>query len=179
MYGLVCLAMAFLASLMGSVLSVSISKFRYWIVCLCGYLRVISEFPSTSPPGAISGLVVSLPLALWLGIGSIMYNNANAGPPAGPPPQCLNMSDFTTAATTAFATTTVAPPALTGLAKFYSLSYMWYTAHNAAVVVVVGLVVSFITGYTKGQDVDPRTIFPIMDYLLFFLPRRYRQKLHC
>lgn len=184
MYGLVCLAMAFLASLMGSVLSAALSIFGMVGGPLLGLFIVGMLFPWTNAIGAISGLAVSLPLALWLGIGSIMYNNANAGPPAGPPPQCLNMSDFTTAATTAFATTTVAtttvaPPALMGLAKFYSLSYMWYTAHNAAIVVVVGLVVSFITGYTKGRDVDPRTIFPIMDYLLFFLPRRYRQKLHC
>lgn len=29
---------------------------------------------------------------------------------------------------------------------FYSLSYMWYSAHNSTTVVLVGLVVSLLTG---------------------------------
>lgn len=33
-----------------------------------------------------------------------------------------------------------------GLEAFYSLSYMWYSAHNSATVVLVGLVVSLLTG---------------------------------
>lgn len=33
-----------------------------------------------------------------------------------------------------------------GVQALYSLSYMWYSAHNSATVVVVGLLVSFLTG---------------------------------
>lgn len=33
-----------------------------------------------------------------------------------------------------------------GLQKFYSLSYMWYSAHNSTTVILVGLLVSLITG---------------------------------
>lgn len=33
-----------------------------------------------------------------------------------------------------------------GLEAFYSLSYMWYSAHNSTTVVLVGLVVSLLTG---------------------------------
>lgn len=34
----------------------------------------------------------------------------------------------------------------TGVEALYSLSYMWYSAHNSATVVVVGLLVSLLTG---------------------------------
>lgn len=37
-------------------------------------------------------------------------------------------------------------PSPTGLQKFYSLSYMWYSAHNSTTVIVVGLLVSLLTG---------------------------------
>lgn len=33
-----------------------------------------------------------------------------------------------------------------GLQRLYSLSYMWYSAHNSTTVILVGLVVSLLTG---------------------------------
>ncbi|KFP00184.1 SC5A6 protein, partial [Oreotrochilus melanogaster] len=57
-----------------------------------------------------------------------------------------------------------------GLQKFYSLSYMWYSAHNSTTVVLVGLLVSLLTGPTPAADVDPRTIYPVLPRLLCCLP---------
>lgn len=37
-------------------------------------------------------------------------------------------------------------PSPTGLQRFYSLSYMWYSAHNSTTVIVVGVLVSLLTG---------------------------------
>lgn len=42
------------------------------------------------------------------------------------------------------------PPSPTGLEKFYSLSYMWYSAHNSTTVILVGLLVSLVTGECRG-----------------------------
>ncbi|NXR09426.1 SC5A6 protein, partial [Semnornis frantzii] len=68
----------------------------------------------------------------------------------------------------------------TGLQKFYNLSYMWYSAHNSTTVIVVGLLVSLLTGECRrwgGADsptpaaaVDPRTIYPVLPRLLCCLP---------
>lgn len=33
-----------------------------------------------------------------------------------------------------------------GLQRLYSLSYLWYSAHNSTTVIVVGLLVSLLTG---------------------------------
>ncbi|NXN32226.1 SC5A6 protein, partial [Nycticryphes semicollaris] len=62
------------------------------------------------------------------------------------------------------------------LEKFYSLSYMWYSAHNSTTVILVGLLVSLITGECQGGGptpaaaVDPRTISPVLPRLLCCLP---------
>ncbi|NXX61800.1 SC5A6 protein, partial [Scopus umbretta] len=63
----------------------------------------------------------------------------------------------------------------TGLQKFYSLSYMWYSAHNSTTVILVGLLVSLLTGELQGGPtpaaaVDPRTIYPVLPRLLCCLP---------
>ncbi|NXX76887.1 SC5A6 protein, partial [Urocolius indicus] len=61
----------------------------------------------------------------------------------------------------------------TGLQKFYSLSYMWYSAHNSTTVILVGLLVSLITGEcgpTPAAAVDSRTIYPVLPRLLCCLP---------
>lgn len=43
----------------------------------------------------------------------------------------------------------------TGVEALYSLSYMWYSAHNSTTVVVVGLLVSLLTGrHTWTQSVQ-------------------------
>ncbi|NXD87720.1 SC5A6 protein, partial [Halcyon senegalensis] len=61
-----------------------------------------------------------------------------------------------------------------GLQKFYSLSYMWYSAHNSTTVILVGLLVSLLTGEwwgpTPAAAVDPRTIYPVLPRLLCCLP---------
>lgn len=41
-------------------------------------------------------------------------------------------------------------PRPTGLQQFYSLSYLWYSAHNSTTVIVVGLIVSLLTGEAMG-----------------------------
>lgn len=47
-------------------------------------------------------------------------------------------------------------PRPAGLQALYSLSYMWYSAHNSTTVVLVGLVVSLLTG-TLGLGWGPTT----------------------
>ena len=46
---------------------------------------------------------------------------------------------------------TSALPRPTGLRRFYSLSYLWYSAHNSTTVIVVGLIVSLLTGKDVGS----------------------------
>uniref|UniRef100_A0A8C4Q8U8 Sodium-dependent multivitamin transporter n=1 Tax=Eptatretus burgeri TaxID=7764 RepID=A0A8C4Q8U8_EPTBU len=188
-YGLLCLVIAFIASYMGSVLQAAISIFGMLGGPLLGLFCAGMFFPWTNPLGALSGLLVGLVVALWLGIGSIMYQ---ASLPTIQPDislLCPNVttstplnytSGFTSTAPPLINSTDVAPSdGAVGLAKFYNLSYLWYAGFNGSVVVVVAVLISFLTGPMHAQDVDPATIFPLLYYLLFFLPKCCRQRLAC
>nr|XP_040016000.1 solute carrier family 5 member 6a [Gasterosteus aculeatus aculeatus]XP_040016001.1 solute carrier family 5 member 6a [Gasterosteus aculeatus aculeatus]XP_040016002.1 solute carrier family 5 member 6a [Gasterosteus aculeatus aculeatus]XP_040016003.1 solute carrier family 5 member 6a [Gasterosteus aculeatus aculeatus]XP_040016005.1 solute carrier family 5 member 6a [Gasterosteus aculeatus aculeatus] len=175
-YGLVCLAMAYLASIMGSVLQAAFSIFGMVGGPLLGLFCLGMFFPWANSTGAVVGLVAGLAMAFWIGIGSFVMRMSDSIP--------LNTTalplfdNMTTAVmTTVNATTPKLRPS--GVQALYSLSYMWYSAHNSTVVVVVGLLVSLLTGPMKEKDLTPGTVFPVLGTLLFFLPERYREKLCC
>lgn len=64
-----------------------------------------------------------------------------------------------------------------GLRQLYRLSYMWYSAVGCVVVIVAGLVTSFLTGATNPKELDPRLICPVFDLMFPWLPKDTRKKL--
>uniref|UniRef100_A0A8C6P2X8 Sodium-dependent multivitamin transporter n=1 Tax=Nothobranchius furzeri TaxID=105023 RepID=A0A8C6P2X8_NOTFU len=138
-YGLVCLAMAYIASIMGSVLQAAFSIFGMMGGPLLGLFCLGMFFPWANSVGAVVGLAAGLTMAFWVGIGSFVMRMSVISP--GLP---LN---------------TTAPPLLdsTTTSALYSLSYMWYSAHNSTTVVVVGLLVSLLTGtsWSRGPHTSP------------------------
>ncbi|KAM7395044.1 hypothetical protein PAMA_006679 [Pampus argenteus] len=182
-YGLVCLAMAYIASIMGSVLQAAFSIFGMVGGPLLGLFCLGMFFPWANAIGAVVGLAAGLAMAFWIGIGSFVMRMS--GPTPAPPlnstvsPLFGNMTTTVMTSLVTAATAATAKPRPTGVEALYSLSYMWYSAHNSTVVVVVGLLVSLLTGPMKEKELTPGTVFPVMATLLFFLPERYKQKLCC
>ncbi|XP_072794145.1 sodium-dependent multivitamin transporter isoform X2 [Vicugna pacos] len=136
-------------------------------------------FPCANPPGAIIGLLAGLIMAFWIGIGSIV-TSMNSGTAPSP----LNGSSFslpsnltTVTLATVMPSTTLSKP--TGLQRLYSLSYLWYSAHNSTTVIVVGLAVSLLTGGMRGRTLNPQTIYPVLPRLLALLPLSCQKRLHC
>ncbi|XP_060947081.1 sodium-dependent multivitamin transporter-like [Limanda limanda] len=174
-YGLVCLAMAYLASLMGSVLQAALSIFGMVGGPLLGLFCLGIFFPWANSIGALVGLFTGLAMAFWIGIGSMMMRmSASTAAPLLNTTALPLFENMTTAVMT-----TLVQPRPTGVEALYSLSYMWYSAHNSTTVVLVGLIVSFLTGPMKEKELTPGTVFPVLGTLLFFLPERYREKLCC
>uniref|UniRef100_A0A4W5NVD4 Sodium-dependent multivitamin transporter n=1 Tax=Hucho hucho TaxID=62062 RepID=A0A4W5NVD4_9TELE len=176
-YGLVCLAMAYLASLMGSVLQAAFSIFGMVGGPLLGLFCLGMFFPWANSTGAIVGLVAGLAMAFWIGIGNFVSRMAVPTP-------LLPIINSTTMPlpgnmTTAVMTTLITSIKPTGVQALYNLSYLWYSAHNSTTVVIVGLIVSLLTGPMKEKDLTPGTVYPVLGNLLFFLPERYREKLCC
>ncbi|XP_034435521.1 solute carrier family 5 member 6a [Hippoglossus hippoglossus] len=177
-YGLVCLAMAYIASLMGSVLQAAFSIFGMVGGPLLGLFCLGIFFPWANSIGALVGLFTGLAMAFWIGIGSfVMRMSASTSAPLLNTTALPLFGNMTTAVMTTLVST--AKPRPTGVEALYSLSYMWYSAHNSTTVVVVGLIVSFLTGPMKEKELTPGTVFPVLGTLLFFLPERYREKLCC
>ncbi|XP_074904900.1 sodium-dependent multivitamin transporter isoform X1 [Buteo buteo] len=176
-YGLLCLGMAYVSSMLGPVLQAAISIFGMVGGPLLGLFCLGMFFPCANPMGAVVGLLAGLAMAFWVGIGSLLHSMRGAPPPNSTvlPP----VGNLTTILATTLLAPTPAPQSPTGLQKFYSLSYMWYSAHNSTTVILVGLLVSLLTGPTPAAAVDPRTIYPVLPRLLCCLPQKYRQRLCC
>ncbi|XP_068436791.1 solute carrier family 5 member 6 isoform X1 [Clinocottus analis] len=177
-YGLLCIAMAFLTHLMDdSVLQVALKIFGMVGGPVLGLFCLGMFFPWANSTGALAGLGTGLALSFWIGIGSIVARGSGARPlPVG----CgaVLLSDNATAAIHgALRNVTLSRPS--GLNRLYSLSYMWYSAFNCFTVILTGLVVSFLTGPMKEEDVTPGTIYPLLGKLICFLPERLKKKLCC
>uniref|UniRef100_A0A3P8YTE1 Sodium-dependent multivitamin transporter n=1 Tax=Esox lucius TaxID=8010 RepID=A0A3P8YTE1_ESOLU len=179
LYGLLCLAMAYVTHLMSdSVLQAAFKIFGMIGGPLLGVFCLGLFFPQASSTGALVGLGSGLVMAFWVGIGSIL-TQTSGGPAAVSHFNCTTVQlsvNITAAIGTAVISTAGRP---TGLQRFYSLSFMWYSALNSFTVVITGLIVSFLTGPMKEDDVTPGTLYPLLANMLFFVPDHLRQKLCC
>lgn len=176
-YGLVCLAMAYIASMMGSVLQAAFSIFGMVGGPLLGLFCLGMFFPWANSIGAVVGLISGLAMAFWVGIGSFLMRMPNSS--TGPLLNTTIPPIFESTTAMSLLNVTTPKPRPTGVEALYSLSYMWYSAHNSTTVVVVGLLVSLLTGPMKEKQLTPGTVFPVLGWLLFILPERYREKLCC
>ncbi|KAJ8355414.1 hypothetical protein SKAU_G00182080 [Synaphobranchus kaupii] len=156
-YGLVCLVMAYIASLMGSVLQAALSIFGMVGGPLLGLFCLGMFFPWANSIGALVGLAAGLIMAFWIGIGSFV---ARLSPPTPLPPLNVTTGNMTTQVMTTLVSAITTKSRPTGLQAIYSLSYMWYSAHNSTTVVVVGLIVSLLTGPMKEKDITPGHCVP-------------------
>ena len=55
--------------------------------------------------------------------------------------------------------------------SLYELSYMWYSATGCATVVVVGLIVSVLTGMQDPRKLNPALICNTGSNIFWFLPK--------
>lgn len=149
LYGVVCVAVAFIAQFLGGVLQASLTIFGVVGGPLFGLFTLGMFTTRGNQRGAISGLTLGLVVSLWIGFGQ--------------PKEPLKMLDFSTEDCSAFngniTTGSHLPlmyptlPSPSQLIKsaadtatdephyfyLYRISYMWY--------VVIGFLVSFVSGY--------------------------------
>ncbi|XP_068194644.1 solute carrier family 5 member 6 isoform X2 [Antennarius striatus] len=176
-YGLLCVAMAYLTHLMGdSVLQVALKIFGVVGGPILGLFCLGMFFPSANATGAAAGLGAGLALAFWVGIGSIITQTSSS---RLLPHDCRSslLSDNTTAIIqNALSNATLSRPS--GLHRFYSLSYMWYSGFSCFAVILIGLIVSCLTGPMKEEDVTPGTTYPWIEKLRYFIPECLNKQTH-
>lgn len=56
---------------------------------------------------------------------------------------------------------------------------MWYTPIAVLSAILVGMIVSYITGPLKPGEVDPKLIIPVWKYCCCCIPRRFRKYVLC
>ncbi|XP_022090973.1 sodium-coupled monocarboxylate transporter 1-like isoform X2 [Acanthaster planci] len=191
-YGLLCIGMAFIASLLGDVLQAALSIFGIVGGPLLGLFSLAIFFPWANSKGALTGLVCGLVFTFWIGIGAQIYPPANPNKPLLSVDECpvFNSTEATWNATGVLATempTTMMnystplpePTERPAIAQLYAVSYAWYSAIAWLTVIGTGLLTSFLTGYTKPSEVDPRLLCPVVDAMYCCLPEKLKKPLRC
>ncbi|XP_041364410.1 sodium-dependent multivitamin transporter-like [Gigantopelta aegis] len=175
-FGLVSMCLAYVCSLLGGVLQAAYSVFSIINGPLFGLFLFGMFFPWGNQWGAFVGCLTSLAFTLWIGIGAFVNKVRTPRSPTWT--DGCNWNITTTTLTTTLSTTiaTTASTAATtasttkSILPIYTMSYFYYTPVAMVTVVVVGLIVSFLTGYTRPSSLDARLICPLFDRLFPCLP---------
>uniref|UniRef100_A0A2C9JP75 Sodium-coupled monocarboxylate transporter 1 n=1 Tax=Biomphalaria glabrata TaxID=6526 RepID=A0A2C9JP75_BIOGL len=155
-YGAIGIGVAFLVKeLGGTVLQISLTLNGAAGAPLVGLFILGSCFSSTNSIGALVGGALGLTFSLWLSVGAYLSK-----PVTNRLPVTMAGCNISTNETFYFYHTEdylnytrTSVDTLEGIDNFYGLSYLWFSALGIVSCVIVGLIVSWITGPTK--DVDP------------------------
>ncbi|KAK3884534.1 hypothetical protein Pcinc_011207 [Petrolisthes cinctipes] len=172
-FGLLTFGLVFVAEQLGNVLSAALSIFGMVGGPLLGLFTLGMFFPWANAIGAFVGGIVSLGLMFWIGVGyqiasSLGQITLNRLPTSIEGCDFLNITS-----TVATITTSVAPEILEDPGEpfgLYKLSYMWYSATGCFTVIVVGMLVTLVTGMNDVSTLDPRCLTPAIFWFRRWIP---------
>ncbi|XP_052782160.1 sodium-dependent multivitamin transporter-like [Mya arenaria] len=198
LYGVLCLALTYVASKLGNILQAALSLFGMLGAPMLGLFTLGMIYPWANYKGAYAGTLTSLVVMLWIGGGAYITKPSSWRPPISTEgcnwnlTQDGRLSPWNTTATpvlistittadvindTVIASASLAEGPVEGLDRLYSLSYLWYSCLAMLIVCVVGIIVSLITGRQDPRKLDARLVCPIFDVMFPFLPERWRKPL--
>ncbi|CAK6949749.1 sodium-coupled monocarboxylate transporter 1 [Scomber scombrus] len=187
LYGVLCIGMAGLASLMGGILQAAISIFGVTGGPLLGLFALGIFCPFANSKGALSGLLSGLAVSLWVCIGAQIY------PPtpemSRPLPLTTQGCNFTTTNNFNWTSTplsagpspfTTSPTQISDgndlLAdNWYSMSYLYFSPIGTIIAISVGLIVSLFTGGLKLR-VESRLTLMKEDTTFYYLFKFFQDK---
>ncbi|XP_032369486.1 sodium-coupled monocarboxylate transporter 1 [Etheostoma spectabile] len=170
-FGALCIGMAGVASLMGSILQAALSIFGMISGPLLGLYLLGMLFRTTNSIGGLSGMIIGLVLTLWVGIGGQVYpaTAEKTNPLPVSTAGCNNTmgQNYTTSAPWTSPLTSqpdVRPPLAD---SWYSLSYVYLSLLGTLTTMVSGLLVSIITGGCKQEKMNPDLFVKRSDLFCF------------
>ncbi|KAL3847665.1 hypothetical protein ACJMK2_018565 [Sinanodonta woodiana] len=199
-FGGISVLVAFLIALIGGTLiQITSSVLSAFAGPLTGIFLLGAFFPFANAKGGITGALAGLVFTFWIAMGQMMTAGSvkNTRLPPGPLTSCpgmnasvpefnsvINTSEafHTTLWTSTIATVDSAPvlePELTGISRLYMVSYQWFGTIGILTTIVVGVIVSFLTGPVKPADSDPRYLISFYDEMFCCLPISIRKVLRC
>ncbi|XP_062318599.1 sodium-coupled monocarboxylate transporter 2 [Osmerus eperlanus] len=181
-FGVVCTSMAVAASYMGGIVQAALSIHGMCGGPMLGLFSLGIVFPWTSSKGAAGGLMVGIALSFWAGMGGFLYpaHSNNTRPldlstvacqqanvsvmPVTPTPLSLDSNPLSARSPLAD--------------SWYSMSYLYYSAVGFISTIIAGLMITFLTGSTRGKDVKPLLIRPVCN-LCCFWSDKYKKMCWC
>ncbi|XP_040184289.1 sodium-coupled monocarboxylate transporter 2 isoform X2 [Rana temporaria] len=184
LFGALCTVMAVVASFMGGVVQAALSIHGMCGGPMLGLFSLGILFPWTNWKGALGGVLTGFVMSFWVAIGAFIY----PAPAIKTLPlllrtdQCilLNVTANSTMSTPLLTTlsATTAPERSVLEDNWYSLSYLYYSAVGYISCLIVGLLISFITGPERGKNIRPLLIRPVCN-LVCFWSEKYKKKCWC
>ncbi|KAG7487906.1 hypothetical protein MATL_G00028490 [Megalops atlanticus] len=162
MYGAGCITVAALSSLLDwGVLQGSFVVMGVVSGPLLGVFLLGMFLPATNTPGVFAGVSVGFCISVWVAAGSTLYppSPEKMGILPTNAEQC--QSPNTTHSYSMILDNSSAWPAVldqygfTSVTDFYSISYLYFGVLGTSSAVLVGLVVSYMTGPTKRTTITP------------------------
>ncbi|XP_069172596.1 sodium-coupled monocarboxylate transporter 2-like [Procambarus clarkii] len=167
-FGLLTFSLVFVAERLGNILSLSMSLLGMVGGPLLGVFTLGMFFPWANATGAFVGEVVSLIFMFWIGVGHHMARSSGQIKVVAMPTSidgCQNLTitepDFL------YEPEGEEPGEALAL---YRLSYMWYSATACFTVIIVGMLVTLVTGKQDVRAVDPRCLSPAVMWFKNWLP---------
>jgi Na+/proline symporter len=111
---------------------------------LLGLFLISTLFRCTNKYGATSGLLIGIAMTLWLSLGAYIVDPVYPRLPVSIE-SCFNQTRFENF-TSPIITFDDKVTHFTGVNQFYSISFQWYATFGASITVIVGIVVSLLTG---------------------------------
>lgn len=162
-FGSIAISLVYAAQQMGNVLQAALAIFGIVGGPLLGVFTLGIFFPFANSLGAGVGVVTSLMATFCIGGGAFYYKPAVNMPGRsvnGCLAEYLNVTHQDLSNVTFFR---VPIPEVDNkdIPYMFRISYVWYSMIASSLVVIVGLIVSVLTGATRPCRVNPKTIHPI------------------
>ncbi|XP_070536578.1 sodium-coupled monocarboxylate transporter 2-like [Ptychodera flava] len=177
--GGLAIVFVFVVSQFGMIMQVSLSLAGILLGPVFGVFTLGIFFPCANSFGAFFGLLSGIGMGATLSAGSFIYKTRQAPLPTsidGCPVFTSTGTNITSGVGvnyTFLELTTMTPMNDTvspfespsegpeWFIQFVSMSYLWYGLVEIITVVIIGVLVSFLTGYRKPKDVDARLLSPL------------------
>ncbi|XP_046559505.1 uncharacterized protein LOC124268556 [Haliotis rubra] len=180
-YGLLAVGVAILTSIIGGTLiEISGSVLATFTGPLTGLFLTAFFCPWANAKGCFTGTIVGTAVLLWISFGST-FSGVKTRTPWLPPaqsdmcfPENMTSSAYNSSLlTSARSMYTVGKPVREPIwiEYAYQLSYAWFSALGSGVTFVVSFLVSWMTGFNRNNDVDPRYMVSFTEKLCCCIPR--------
>jgi len=167
LYGLLSMAMVLVVQRFGNVLQAMVTLTGVFMGPVTGLATLGMFVPRANTKGAMAGVSTALCLLLCIVSGTLIYKPTNSRLPVNRDGCPLNTtSDVIGSAV--FSNVTTASTLVTGITDrnehimwVYRISHMWYTVLGLLTTLIVGAVVSYLTGGNQ-EEVDCRLLSPML-----------------
>ncbi|XP_055929193.1 sodium-coupled monocarboxylate transporter 1-like [Argiope bruennichi] len=161
-YGLACIVLVAVVERLGAILQLSLSVFGVIGGPILGVFTLGMFFPWANRKGALVGLITGIIAVLWIAVGAFLAKvPKNLAPVsvAGCTDLYYNVTGKMWNET--MATNMQMLPDKSDIFVIYRISYMWYSAIGCLIVIIIGLIISFLTGAHGKDDVKKDLISPV------------------